>query len=266
MKKTIIILMTFVLVMTTSLTNALASPEDLNGKIFPDFSVKTINGTTFTLSESLRTHDLVLINFWATWCGPCCMEFPFLETAWEQYSDRVDVIALSIESSDTPEVLRSFASEYGLNFSIGRDEFGMFNNMDGSAIPTTLIVNKEQRVVAVEIGSKSSAEEFTSLFDSLLNTYSIRNKTQGGDRFVLRFCDLNGNPISGVTVGFCNGEYTPVDTDNNGRVSFDGDPNSYHIHLLAVPNGYSKPWEELHVVGEQIDLIITLNPANDLYT
>ena len=78
--------------------------------------------------------------------------------------------------------------------------------------------------------------------------------------------DLNGNPISGVTVGFCNGEYTPVDTDNNGRVSFDGDPNSYHIHLLAVPNGYSKPWEELHVVGEQLDLIIILNSANDLHT
>ena len=138
--------------------------------------------------------------------------------------------------------------------------------MDGSAIPTTLIVNKEQRVVAVEVGSKSSTEEFTSLFDNLLSTYSIQSKAQGEDRFVLRFCNLSGNPIPGVTVAFCNGEYTPVDTDNNGQVSFDGDPNSYHIHLLAVPNGYSKPWEELHVVGEQLDLIIILDSANDLHT
>ena len=264
MKKAFILFL--VLALMLSVPCAQASPEDLNGQIFPDFSVKTISGSTFSLSESLRTHDLVLINFWATWCGPCCMEFPFLETAWEQYSDRVDVIALSIESTDTPDVLKSFAGEYGLNFPIGRDESGMFNDMEGSAIPTTLIVNKERRVVAVEIGSKSSMEEFTSLFDNLLSAYPNQNKTQGRDRFVLRFCDLSGSPIPGVTVAFCNGEYTPVDTDNNGRVSFDGDPNSYHIHLLAVPNGYSKPWEELHVVGEQLDLIIILNSANDLHT
>lgn len=264
MKKAFILLV--VLALMLNVPYALASPEDLNGQVFPDFSVATINGTNFSLSESLRTHDLVLINFWATWCGPCCMEFPFLETAWEQYSDRVDVIALSIESSDTPNVLRSFAGEYGLNFPIGRDDSGMFNNMEGSAIPTTLIVNKERRVVAVEIGSKSSVEEFTSLFDNLLSAYPTQSENQGGDRFNLRFCDLNGSPIPGVTVAFCNGEYTPVDTDNNGRVSFDGDPNSYHVHLLAVPNGYLKPWEELHAVGEQLDLIIILNSANDLHT
>ncbi len=249
-----IILLTITLTLTISYVHA--SPEDLYGKVLPDFSVKTISGATFTLSESLKQHDLVLINFWATWCGPCCMEFPGLETAWEQYSDRVDVIALSIEDTDTFDVLKGFAGDYALRFPIGRDDGKMFDQMNGTAIPTTLIVDKNRRVVAVEIGAKSSAEEFTILFDSLLGSASARSHADA--RCVLRFQDVGGNPIPGVTVAFCNGEYTPVETDNNGRVAFDGDPRDYHVHLLAVPDGYKMPWEELHIAGDEYDFIITL--------
>ena len=256
-----VLILSIVLAVMLSMASSLAAPEDLNGQIFPDFSVKTITGSTFTLSESLKTHDLVLINFWATWCGPCCMEFPFLESAWEQYSDRVDVIALSIEETDTFDILRSFAGNYGLNFSIGRDESGMFNNMEGNAIPTTLIVDKNRQVVAVEIGSKSSAEEFTTLFDRLLPSLTKHNQARA-NRCVLSFRDSVGNPISGVTVAFCNGEYTPVFTDNMGCVVFDGDPNEYHVHLLDVPYGYIKPWEELHISGEEYNLIVTLYSDN----
>lgn len=171
MKK--ILVLCLVTVLMLSMTNALADPKDLNGQILPDFSVTTINGSTFSLSESLKSHDLVLINFWATWCGPCCMEFPFLETAWEQYSDRVDVIALSVEQNDTANVLKSFANDYNLKFSIGRDESGLFNNMNGSAIPTTLIVDKDRRVVSVEVGAKGSVAEFATLFDGLLKSSRI---------------------------------------------------------------------------------------------
>lgn len=259
MRKSAILSIVLVLVLSLVITCAHASPEDLYGQILPDFSVKTINGSTFTLSESLKTHDLVLINFWATWCGPCCMEFPSLETAWEQYSDRVDVIALSIEESDTFNTLMNFAKEYGINFAVGRDDEKIFNGMGGTAIPTTLIVNKDRCVVAVEIGAKSSVEEFTSLFDSLLDLLPYQGSA--GARCILCFRDINGNPIPGVTVAFCNGEYSPVETDINGRVTFDGDPNEYHVHLLAVPNGYSKPWEEFHIAGEEYDIIITLYPG-----
>ena len=161
------ITMILILALSFAMTCASAAPEDMQGQILQDFSTETISGEAFMLSESLKTHDLVLINFWATWCGPCCYEFPFLETAWEQYADRVDVVALSVEEADTFDDLRSFASGYGLNFSIGRDETGMFERMGGTAIPTTLIVDKNRRVVAVETGAKSSPEEFAALFDSL---------------------------------------------------------------------------------------------------
>lgn len=169
MKKNRILSIALVFTLLLTVTCAQASPEDLNGELLPDFTVNTIDGKRFTLSDSLKTHELVLINFWATWCGPCCMEFPNLEAAWEQYGDRVDVIALSVEEGDNFDVLKNFAEEYALHFPIGRDEAYMFFGMEGTAIPTTLIVNRDSRVVAVEIGSKATVEEFTTLFDRLLD-------------------------------------------------------------------------------------------------
>ncbi len=257
MKKSIVILLAFALLAACPLPSAFAAPEDWKGRTLPDFSAKTISGDTFTLSESLRTHDLVLINLWATWCGPCRNEFPYLEAAWEQYGSRVDVIALSVETSDTFDVLRRFANEYGLKFAVGRDETNIFGMIGGTGIPTTLIVDRDMRIVAVEVGSKSSVNEFTSLFDRLLSAYP--DKTRNTDRCVLYFRDTDGNPVKGVTVAFCNGEYDPIETDENGRVSFDCDPDDYHVHLLGVPDGYKLPWEQMHVFGDSFELTVTLH-------
>ena len=173
MKKLTTIALVLVMILTLAVSGAHADPEAMYGKTFPDFSVRTIDGETFTLSESLKTHDLVVINFWATWCGPCCMEFPYLQEAWEKYADRVDVIAMSVERTDTEKVLKSFAKKNDLTFPIGRDEKKLLDKMRGDAIPTTLVVDRDRKVVSVEIGAKMSVEEFTELFDSLLNEVPV---------------------------------------------------------------------------------------------
>lgn len=173
MKKLTTIALVLIMVFTLAASCAHADPEAMYGLPFPDLSVKTIDGGTFSLSESLKTHDLVLINFWATWCPPCRMEFPFLQEAWKKYEDRVDVIALSIEKTDTLEVLKSFADENGLTFNIGRDEKKLLDKMRGDAIPTTLIVDRDGKVVYVEVGAMTSVEDFTELFDSLLDEVPV---------------------------------------------------------------------------------------------
>ena len=85
-----------------------------------DFTVQTLDGS-FHLSEVLQEKKMVLINFFASWCGPCKMEFPYMEEAYKQYADSVAVLALSVEPNDTTDVLRSYAEENGLSFSVGSD-------------------------------------------------------------------------------------------------------------------------------------------------
>ena len=98
MKK--ILMLSLVLALALTLCPGTAWGEenvDFLGKPFPDFTVADTEGNPFTLSEALKTHEAVLINFWATWCGPCKAEFPALSQVYAEYSDRVAFIALSIE-------------------------------------------------------------------------------------------------------------------------------------------------------------------------
>lgn len=154
-----------------ALADALAdAPVHYLGKPLQDFTVQTIDGGSFTLSEALKDHDMVLINLWATWCGPCGMEFPYMEEAYEQYSDRVAIIALSVEPGDTADVLRAYAEERGMTFPIGSDsETGLANVFSVSVIPTTVVVDRFGNVALVESGAQTSAGSFTALFDHFLS-------------------------------------------------------------------------------------------------
>ena len=170
MKRMTILALSLMLVLALA-TGALADPvvvEDMQGETMEDFSIESLVGENYTLFEALETKDLMVINFWASWCGPCQYEFPFLEEAWEKYSDRIGVVALSIEENDTGKVLDDFVKQYGLKFTVMNDGDKIGQKLGVYGVPTTLIVNKNKEIVAVEVGAKTSVEEFTKLFDSLL--------------------------------------------------------------------------------------------------
>ena len=80
----------------------------------------------------------------------------------------MDVIALSVEERDTDQAIKKFAARNGLKFPMGRDEKNMYDKTGGMGIPTTVILDRDMHVVAMEVGCKQSVREFTDLFDSLL--------------------------------------------------------------------------------------------------
>ena len=136
------------------------------GSPMEDFTVETIDGGHFTLSEALRDHDMVLINFWATWCVYCVREFPFLQQAYEEYADRVAVIALSCEPDDTVEVMRGFAEENGLTFPIANEgELGLSDVYGRYGIPCSVAVDRFGNVAFAQIGAQPNADAFYWLFD-----------------------------------------------------------------------------------------------------
>ena len=145
-----------------------SSPMDYLGNPLPDFSVETISGETFTLSEELKEKKAVLINLWATWCGPCRMEFPYLEQAYEMYQDQISVIALSTEVNDTPDVLADFVEENGMTFDVGSDsETRLADIFVTEGIPTSVVVDRFGNVVLIEVGAQTSIDPFVNLFELL---------------------------------------------------------------------------------------------------
>ncbi len=201
----------------------------------PDFTVRTIDGSDFTLSEALKDHELVLINLFATWCPPCGNEFPYLQQAWEQASDRVAVIALSVEPTDTDEVLRQYAEEKGMTFPVGREEGTDLSRFVTEGIPTTVLVDRTGKVAGVEIGAKPSTDAFLELFDGFTG--------EDYDPYVCTYTvlipDQYYQPVSGVTVNFCTDTACyPVTTDETGAAEFTGPPARYHVQIVTVPEGY----------------------------
>lgn len=138
------------------------------GSQMMDFTVETHDGRTISLYETLKEKELVMINIWASWCGPCRSEFPYMEEAYKAYSDRVEIIAVSCEASDTNQSIGEFASDLGLTFPMGRDTANLAYLFQAQYIPTTVIVNKHGKVEYIESASMTSAEAFTSLFDAFL--------------------------------------------------------------------------------------------------
>lgn len=125
-----------------------------------DFDVPTLDGRTFKLSD--YRGKVVVIDFWATWCPPCQQEVPQLARIARENSDRgVEVIGLHIDDRgrSTPEAIRKFISDFGINYTIGMASNQMFEAYLGTVedtIPQTLVFDRDGRLVAHLIGYDGS--------------------------------------------------------------------------------------------------------------
>lgn len=167
MKKVLLILLALALFLAVSASAEEESP--LLGKPFPDFTVTDTDGNTLTLSEALKDHEAVLINFWATWCGPCRNEFPAINKVYEEYKDKVAFIALSSEPKDTDEIISSFRRENGLTLPMGSDgDHELYKYAETKNIPVTMIIDRFSNVVFFQIGIFRTADELKRTLDAFL--------------------------------------------------------------------------------------------------
>ena len=107
----------------------------------PDFTLNTFDGQTVQLSQ-LRG-QVVVINFWASWCIPCREEAPFLEKAWRAYKDR-RVVFIGVDWNDPEPDARAYIKEFALTYLNGPDignKIGYLYRIKG--IPETYFVGKD---------------------------------------------------------------------------------------------------------------------------
>ena len=124
----------------------------------------TIKGNYESL-DSFRG-QVVVLNFWATWCAPCRVEMPSFEKLYRRYrSEGVAVLAVTLDKNAGPKI-KSFVDEYELSFPILLDEKGAVERLYPSmTIPFTYVIDREGRVVARVDGAKNweSNETFEAI-------------------------------------------------------------------------------------------------------
>ena len=109
MKKLISILLAVLLIAAMSGTAFAETGIGVEpGQAMPDFTVSLTDGTTATLSELLKDKDLVVLNIFASWCGPCEREFPEMETVYQANSDRMVILSVSGDPGDTLEMISDY--------------------------------------------------------------------------------------------------------------------------------------------------------------
>jgi len=131
----------------------------------PDFTLRLFDGGELSLSE-LRG-QVVVLNFWASWCAPCRDEAPMLEAAWQRYRER-GVIVVGVNDKDTEPPARAFIEEFGITYPNGPDPL---SRIAGAyrivGVPETFVISPQGEIAEVFIGSPTEAQ-LTNALERLL--------------------------------------------------------------------------------------------------
>ena len=169
MKKIISILLLAVL-LTAALSITACADTGVGiepGQTMPDFTASLTDGTTVTLSELLAEKDLVVLNLFASWCGPCEREFPEMEAVRSE-KPRMEIVALSCEPNDTMETIADYKESHGLSFPMGLKGDAL-PSITVVSYPTTLFIDRNGTVGLVKVGAFLDRETFESKVDYFLS-------------------------------------------------------------------------------------------------
>ncbi len=146
-------LLAALLAASASLGSAAIAPATLA----PDFTLRSADGPNLRLNEQ-RGH-VVLVNFWATWCGPCRQEMPHLNRLYEKYRASGFVL-LGVNVDDDPRNAIGVATKLGVKFPVLLDSEKKVSALyDLSAMPATVLIDKDGRVRFLHRGYQAGVED-----------------------------------------------------------------------------------------------------------
>jgi peroxiredoxin/outer membrane lipoprotein-sorting protein len=150
-------------------------PHPLLGQKAPDFELQTLDGSTMSLAQH-RGKDIVVLDFWATWCRPCIAGMPGMIEVTDEYRDR-GVVLYAVNTmerdADPADHVRGFIEEKGWKLRVPLDRDGtVTERYQVSGIPHVVVIDRDGTIQAVHIGSPQK-ERFRQELDTLLAGRSL---------------------------------------------------------------------------------------------
>ena len=177
------------------------------GQEAPDFALPLTDGSEAKLSELLKDNEVVVLNIFASWCGPCREEFPEMEKTYQKYKDKMEIIAVTGDPDDTMDVMAKYKEEHGLSFPVGMKNESI-ESLQIGGFPTTYIIDRNGKIVF----SQASA-----------------------------FRNTDRSPAAGIQIRLYNDTIDEtITTGDDGKASYyTEDAQDLNIELLNLPEGYT---------------------------
>jgi len=122
----------------------------------PDFKLPDLNGKTVMLSDF--KNNVVVLDFWASWCEPCIAEIPNLNALHEKHADRgLRVLGIVLESGSVKDI-RQFVTKHKIDYQILIGNDNVVNKYNVAGFPTTLLIDPQRQVQKKYLGVRSGKE------------------------------------------------------------------------------------------------------------
>lgn len=133
----------------------------------PDFQLNSLDGQTVSLSDFKGSP--VLLNFWASWCGPCVKEMPYLQQIYDDWQV-MGLTLLAVNIMESPSKVEDFMQSQGLTFPVLLDSEGeIAGQYVEEGIPTTFFIDTEGIIQYVQVGAFQSTAEIEGILSQLFD-------------------------------------------------------------------------------------------------
>ncbi len=143
------------------------------GKAAPSFTASTLDASAARKTIADYRGEVVLLNIWATWCGPCRVEMPSMQRLHDEFAPQgLKIVAVSIDDAGKEQLIRDFAKEYALTFEILHDPTGgIQKSYQTTGVPETFVIGRDGTIRKKVIGAANwSSDANRALVRSLLES------------------------------------------------------------------------------------------------
>ena len=227
------------------------------GQEAPDFVLPLTDGSEAKLSELLKDKEVVVLNLFASWCGPCEKEFPYMEKIYQKYKDKLEIVAVSGDTVlDSMDDMVKYKEEHGLSFLIGMKN-ETIDSLKVGGYPTTYIIDRNGRIAFSRSAAFQKEEDIEKVVTALM-----------GD-------DYEGKQIAlyNLLVGYKESGYAPgiqirlyndtvdeiITTGEDGVASyFTENAQDLNVEIVNLPEGYTSNADSITLGLESGVKLITL--------